>query len=283
MDKNLQKKLKAYSITAGSLTAAVAAQGQIIHTDVIPDLVIDSGAVYALDVNNDATAEFSLYATTYTDSASGGIYGYSILQVEPPAANAVLGNLFASTYPLPSALNAGDSIRPGATDWKDGSVNSGLQYLAVVTPPPGPAYGNWPGINDKYIGMRFVVGAQTHYGWARLSVSADGSAITIKEYAYNSTPGAGITAGQTTLVGVAEQATGVPNVHVYDRTLFVNLPAETPTGGMLQVFNTSGQIVRTESITDPAMRIALGDLETGVYMVQIIQPDGTTVTRKIYL
>ncbi|MCA6363390.1 MAG: T9SS type A sorting domain-containing protein [Bacteroidetes bacterium] len=281
MDISLQKKLKAYSLTAGSLTAAAAAQGQIVHTDVMPDMVIDSAAVYALDVNNDATPEFAMYALTNTDSA--GTYGYSILEAYQPVTNAVLGNLFQGVYPFPTALNAGDSIRPGATDWIDASVNGGFQYLAVVLPQPGPMYGNWPGISDKYLGVRFAAGSQTHYGWARISVSADGGTITLKEYAYNTTPGAGITAGQTTLVGVAEQTAGVPNVHVYDRTLFVNLPAETPTGGMLQVFSASGQIVRAESITDPAMRISLGDLATGVYMVQIIQPDGTTVTRKIYL
>jgi hypothetical protein len=283
MDKTLTKKLKAYSLTAGSLTAAAAAHGQIVHTDVMPDMVIDSGAVYALDVNNDATPEFNLYATTYTDSASGGVYGYSILQVSQPATNAVLGNMFQNAYPFPTALNAGDSIRPGATDWRDASVNSGDQYLAVVTPQPGPTYGNWVGISDKYIGVRFAAGSQTHYGWARLSVSADGGTITLKEYAYNTVAGQGIVAGQTNTVGVAEQSAGTPAVHVYDRTLFVNLTPQMQLGGTLQVFNTTGQAVYTENINEASMRISLGELASGVYLVQVIQPNGEVVTRKIYL
>ncbi|MCA6363389.1 MAG: T9SS type A sorting domain-containing protein [Bacteroidetes bacterium] len=282
MDKTLQKKLKAYSLTAGSLTAAVAAQGQIIHTDPSPDIVIDSAATYALDINNDNTAEFSLYAFNYLDSANS-LSGYALLDVEPPVVNAVLGNLFSNTYPFPSALNAGDSIRPGATDWQDGSVNNGYQYLAVVLPQPGPMYGNWPGISDKYIGVRFAAGSQTHYGWARLSVSADGGTITLKEYAYNTTAGQGIVAGQTTAVGVAEQPAGTPAVHVYDRTLFVNLTPEMQLGGTLQVFNTTGQVVYTESINEASMRISLGDLASGVYLVQVIQPNGEVVTRKIYI
>lgn len=283
MDTTIQKKLKAYSVTAGAITAAVAAQGQITHTDLIPDVVLDSGASYVLDFNADALPEASLEASFYTDSTSGDQYGFSRMTLYPTAANATLGNLFYNVIPLPFSLNAGDSIRPAATDWKDTSANQGLQYFAYVFPSPGPAYGNWPGVSDKYMGFRFAIGAQTHYGWVRLSCAASGDVLTIKEYAYNTTPGAGIVAGQTSLVGVAEQTAGIPKIHVYDHTLFVNLPAGTPTGGMLQIYNTAGQLVHTESITDPAMRIALGDLATGVYMVQIIQPDGTTVTRKIYL
>lgn len=281
MDVTIRKKLKAYSITAGSLTAAAAAQGQIMHTDLIPDVVIDSNAIYNLDVNNDATPELTLNAYNYIDSVSGGTYGFSLIYVIPPATNAVLGNMFMNSYPFPTALNAGDSIKPASTDWRDALVNNGDQYLSVVT--PGPVYGNWTGISDKYIGIRFTIGSQAHYGWARLSVAATGDVITIKEYAYNSTPGVGIVAGQTNPLGVNEQFAGTPQVHVYDHTLFVNLPAETPVNGTLQIYNTTGQIVRTESITDPTMRIALGDLTAGVYMVQIIQPNGTVVSRKIYI
>jgi hypothetical protein len=283
MDKTLTKKLKAYSLTAGSLTAAAAAQGQIVHTDLIPDVVIDSGAVYLLDIDANATPDAAFSSNFYVDSASGDRYGYAFLNLYPTAQNATLGNLFSGTIPLPFALNAGDSISPSSPDWRDTSALNGLQYLAFVYPQPGPVYGNWAGVSDKYVGFRFNAGAQVHYGWARLSVTADGETITIKEYAYNSAAGQGIVAGQTNAVGVAEQLAGTPAVHVYDRTLFVNLTPQMPLGGTLQVFNTTGQVVRTESINEASMRISLGELASGVYLVQVVQPNGSVVTRKVYL
>ncbi|MCU0433196.1 MAG: T9SS type A sorting domain-containing protein [Bacteroidia bacterium] len=283
MDKTLTQKLKAYSITAGSLTAAAAVHGQIVHTDLMPDVVLDSNALYALDLDGNSAVELDLYAIFYTDSASGGTYAYAVVEVNAPNTNAVLGNLFMNAYPVPTALNAGDSIRPSAPDWQNATINNGTQYLAAVAPQPGPAFGNWIGVSDKYIGIRFAAGAQTHYGWARLSVSANGQQITIKEYAYNSVAGQGLTAGQTTAVGLAEQPAGTPAVHVYDRTLFVNLTPEMPLGGTLQVFNTTGQAVYTESINEASMRVSLGELASGVYLVQIIQPNGEMVTRKVYL
>jgi hypothetical protein len=187
-----------------------------------------------------------------------------------------------STVPLCSALNAGDSISPTATDWQAGSVNGGLQYMAAVA-STGPSYGSWGGQNDKYLGVRFTAASQTHYGWIRCSVSADGSIITIKDYAYNATPGVGLTAGQTNSVGVAENTSAISQIHVYDRTLFVSLTAQNVVGGTVQISDITGKVVRTEAVTEPSMRFSLGDLSTGVYLVQYIQNDGTTVTRKIYL
>ncbi|MGL5890011.1 MAG: T9SS type A sorting domain-containing protein [Bacteroidia bacterium] len=279
MDKNLQKKLKSYSLTAGTLTMAAAANAQINYTDISPDQTVNGPTPFTLDMNGDATADFEFYATLYVDSFT--TTGYSLLNV--PTSNGVLGQLFQSTYPLPSALNAGDSIRPTATDWIFGNINSGLQYMAVVDPSSSTSYGNWANQNDKYLGVRFIAGAQTHYGWIRCSVSADGSVITVKDYAYNGTPGVGLTAGQSNTIGVAENASAQPQLHVYDRTLFVSLNAQSPVGGTVQISDITGKVVRTEMVTEPSMRFNLGDLSSGVYLVQYIQNDGTTVTRKIYL
>jgi hypothetical protein len=278
MDKNLQKKLKAYSLTAGTLTMAAAANGQIMYTDITPDQTVANNTPFALDMNGDAVNDFNFNGIFYQDST--GTYGYSLINV--PTANGVLGQLFMSAYPLPSVLNAGDSIRPSANDWQAGSINGGLQYMAVVV-ANGPSYGNWGGQNDKYLGVRFTAASQTHYGWIRCSVSADGSIITIKDYAYNATPGIGLTAGQSNSVGVAENASVLPQIHVYDRTLFVSLAAQATVGGTVQISDITGKVVRTEAVTEPSMRFGLGELSTGVYLVQYIQNDGTTVTRKIYL
>ncbi len=48
----------------------------------------------------------------------------------------------------------------------------------------------------NYLGLRFTIAGETHYGWARLSIPS-AAGFTLKDYAYNSVPGEGILAGQT--------------------------------------------------------------------------------------
>ena len=69
--------------------------------------------------------------------------------------------------------------------------------------------GNWPNdLNDpRYIGIRFLSGINTHYGWVRISAIADDGAeearATVFDWAYEDTPDAEITAGD---IGVPEPA-----------------------------------------------------------------------------
>ncbi|RAJ02222.1 putative secreted protein (Por secretion system target) [Chitinophaga skermanii] len=56
------------------------------------------------------------------------------------------------------------------------------------------SYTAWAG-KTGYVGIRFTVGGKYRYGWLRISVAANGSSYTIKDYAYNETPNANIVAG----------------------------------------------------------------------------------------
>lgn len=60
--------------------------------------------------------------------------------------------------------------------------------------------GNVIGKGDTYIGIRFVSGGKIYYGWILLNASYAGGTkgdITVKAYAYNSTPDEKINAGDT--------------------------------------------------------------------------------------
>src|ERR1043165_1577984 len=70
----LSEKLKSYSLLAGSMFASSVAAGQIIYTDVNPDVEL-GGAVplsftydsaYALDLNNDGTVDFRIRLDIYS-------------------------------------------------------------------------------------------------------------------------------------------------------------------------------------------------------------------------
>jgi hypothetical protein len=67
------------------------------------------------------------------------------------------------------------------------------------------AGGQWAGgATDAYIGLAFDIGGSKHYGWARVDLTADApEALTIKDFAYNISPGDPIKAGDTMICSSA--------------------------------------------------------------------------------
>jgi len=59
--------------------------------------------------------------------------------------------------------------------------------------------GNWVDAKDLYLGLQFQISGQTHYGWARVSVTAkeyEHISAILSGYAYETIPGQQILAGQ---------------------------------------------------------------------------------------
>jgi hypothetical protein len=55
------------------------------------------------------------------------------------------------------------------------------------------------GVKNRYLGFKFKINGQFHYGWARLSVTTPSHSpytATLTGYAYETTPNKGIVAGQ---------------------------------------------------------------------------------------
>jgi hypothetical protein len=59
--------------------------------------------------------------------------------------------------------------------------------------------GNWANVRNRYLGMKFLISRNYHFGWARLSVacSGDGISPTLTGYAYETIPNKSIIAGKT--------------------------------------------------------------------------------------
>jgi hypothetical protein len=276
MKKSTQDKLKMYSALAG--TAVVSSAGaQVVFTDINPDTIVHDTAFYNLDLNNDGTDDFQFSADTMMTSS----YSAGIAQVQIIGNNndAVLGSLYATTYPFPFSLNNGDTVKPANPNWNAYAQNSGLGYLGVFL-TASYNYGNWVGVQDKYIGLRIDVGGQLHYGWARMSVSPHADTIIIKEYAYEQTPNQYIICGLVAGVPAQHVATGV-NIHAYENAVFVH--TNTPEkGGKVSVYDMMGKLVREEEITSGEMRMDMAELSTGMYVVHVQQGEVET-TQKIYL
>jgi hypothetical protein len=178
LSSNLSRHISAYSLAAtaagvGMLALAQPARGEVIVTKkTIPVL----GPTY-LDINNDGVNDFEFY--------NFFSFGSSSVVVKD---GAVVGTFYAS------ALVRGAQIGPTA-HFDSGSfavIERGIGY--------GRSFkGHW-GDNPKnrYLGVRFSMNGETHYGWVRLTITAgrdSGIAATITAYAYETTPNKKILAG----------------------------------------------------------------------------------------
>jgi len=68
----------------------------------------------------------------------------------------------------------------------------------------GPWVRKNKGLENRYLGLKFIVDGEVHYGWARLSVTLshrpvyEGVSATLTGYAYETIPDKTIVAGRTT-------------------------------------------------------------------------------------
>jgi hypothetical protein len=87
---------------------------------------------------------------------------------------------------------------------KGGRIGGNRHFLAsrgllLTKTSRGGSFGLWYDARDRYLGLKFKIGSETHYGWARLSVVGNYRTITatLTGYAYETISGKAIIAGAT--------------------------------------------------------------------------------------
>jgi len=94
-------------------------------------------------------------------------------------------------YPA-SAMTAGSIIGPSASFNTSGYDILG-SFFAFGSSVFG--VGEWSAVTDRYLGVKFQIGPNTHYGWIRLDAEINCSALRVKDFAYEDSPGVPIAAG----------------------------------------------------------------------------------------
>jgi hypothetical protein len=215
----------------------------------------------------DSTNDFEIFVNGSID-----------LRINPlVAGNEILGNPYSSisgTYALPYTLNSGDVISISASGyWLDqGSMGGGVQDLNYDS----GARGHWVNVNDKYLGLRFKIGSDTHYGWARMSVGSSGDTWVIKDYAYNATPDESINAGQKTLAIGNNELAKVKIVSLNKSIGLYNLPERT----QYNVFSLTGQLVLKGDTTGHSYVVEANTVSKGIYVIELIDSSTNAVMRK---
>ena len=222
--QKLALRLSGYAASAGALLAiGPSAKSQVTYSGMqnidvpIPDTYLE------IDLDGDLVNDFGFYGDGYYLMYSYSAFfskvdiGYAVL-VNPRTesyANSWITRLGTVTIESSSyvysmqgrmvdGLELGEMIDSQRSQW----INSnnidfpgalGVQYAVSYYGPYFTYYNSWEAGEflgqEKYIGVRFYIGTEQHYGWIRLSMGEDVEPVTIIDWAYEETPGVPIQAG----------------------------------------------------------------------------------------
>ena len=207
---SLMRQLNTYAQVASAagvsvLALAGASEAKVVYTET--NQVTHTGFPLYIDLNHDGIKDFLLRTTYYVGSSGIEVgldpFGYR------NANNLVAGRRFSRSGYF---LSAASALPAGARIGPKGNFSVRFPFMAVELfsgiggqySDLGPWAGKGKGVRDRYLGLKFVVGGEVHYGWARLSVTlghhrqlGDVSG-TLTGYAYETVPDRPIIAGQIT-------------------------------------------------------------------------------------
>jgi len=183
----------------GLMTAAQQAEAKVIYTPTYAKIT----DFYYLDLNHDGIRDFVLWNVASCTSTACGAELMAYLSGGP--------NVVAGIPSQASALRAGAVIGPAA---QFPAVSEMMMAEGAIhhrqgssSQPPAEWFGQFAnggkGVRDRYLGLKFVINGQTHYGWARFSVSIPNAKVlnftpVLTGYAYETEPNKPIVAGQET-------------------------------------------------------------------------------------
>ena len=193
----LQRRLNTYALAASAAGVSMLAlvepsQAKVVYTPA--HQVIRQNGVYNLDLNNDGTVDFLIQEWN-----NGGFSSSNALLADAALGNAVQGNKTGFRY-LAAALPLGAPIGPNQKFLTGGNNGEAMVSITHFT-TGGTSYvhGYWANVRNRYLGLKFEINGQIHYGWARLSVQRQQYHLTatLTGYAYETIPNTEIKAGQT--------------------------------------------------------------------------------------
>jgi len=202
----LERRLNAYALAASAAGVSLAALGQpaeakIVYThahEVSMCAFHSQGKTFELDLNHDGKNDFRIVNSTVSHYFGGCDLFVSALDRR----NEILGsNTAHSGLGYASALSAGVKIGLNSKfrPWRDGRLMVGNVSLYKS----GTSYhtwGQWKNVTNRYLGLKFVIRGEIHYGWARLTVSVPSHSqvnAVLSGYAYETIPNKPIIAGKT--------------------------------------------------------------------------------------
>ncbi len=183
-----ENRLINYSLIAGAvLTVAPNIDAQIIYTNPADQ----SGTSQIFNINFDGAGEPEIViefgpahgiASDDIWVTGGSSNAFMIASEDLNGSSNWYGKALALSVTIGPATTGG-----AATGFATNNNAAVLAYCGV---------GLWNDVENKYLGVKFKIGANTHYGWIRMTVlGSTNFNSTLFDFAYESTPNLGIKAG----------------------------------------------------------------------------------------
>jgi hypothetical protein len=217
LSHSVRHRLNIYALAAtgaaglGVLATPQVVEGKIIYTPADTKLGLDTPL--GVDLNHDGVIDFFLLKLPFRNPPFG---------LALSACHAVFNNGSLS-YCVTSSAKGSNGVRIvesgtrsfGAALFYGGKVQRGDRFRRrhrvvlgsfTETIPShtrvqwfGPWANDGKGVKDRYLGVRFEIKGEMHFGWMRLTVSTQSGYFNARltGYAYETVPGKGIVAGET--------------------------------------------------------------------------------------
>jgi len=193
-------KLQKYIALSASALSTFNAKSEIVYVDVNPDINIQNDS-FALDLDSNGVMDFKILHNSNSSVYSLRVYNAN--QIIWPQVNisTLSGNCL-----LNSISTISNSLQNFSSNY--GWIGSDSTIYAF-RPQTSFYYVGYIPMSIGYVGLRFDVSGNTHYGWLRARTSrvdytggiGSGSSfskgITIYDYAYESCPDVPIVTGKT--------------------------------------------------------------------------------------
>ncbi len=247
---------------------------QITYTDINPDVTTTLNenqtitSLVSIDFNGDNTEEYNFRWDYF-----GGQW---FLHMTYSGNNEMAG----ATSPA-----GGYDITPltGGT-----AIDSNLTYDNDI---PEPFIGdfsntNFMGLEDRYVGCKFVLGGNTHYGWVRVNLDNDLN-FTVKDYAYEETPNTVIIAGEGGDTASVNDLNFDQYFNYYynlvSDKLFLKIKKNILVESIM-VYNLLGQKATSNyQLLNSKIEMDMQGLDSGVYFIKIQTENRQVLTKKIII
>ncbi len=186
-----EKMAAAYATVASAaagvaIMTASAAEAKIVYTQFTTSITTS----YALDLNHDSVTDFNINRCFCLDHGSRLQVGLSV------PGNAVLQQ--AGVPGWAADLAKGATIGPEQIFTSETS-NYGGVFMALDSAYGSNSFSNgpWIGAKNRFLGLKFLINGEAHYGWARLTVAKQIRRVVLTGFAYETIANKSLQAGQT--------------------------------------------------------------------------------------
>jgi len=237
------KRLNAYALAAsaagvGLLALAPPSEAKIVYTRT--HHVIGNRSSYQLDFNHDGVTDLTLQNKYFRKCITDGTcWTYEVLAAKLAANNQVVYNIGFGAV----------AIKPGVQIGDKSPFHGGLENMAFLSRSVSSPWGSWINVKNRYLGVKFKINGETHYGWARLSVQVQFPltiTATLTGYAYETVANKPIIAGQTKGAFKNDGSVGGP------KAAFIAPTRKPATLGLLAMGSSGLSIWRREKLLDGA-------------------------------